>query len=174
MRGKGFGLCSLVVALALLVSCAAGTVNHTPAVTHTPVEDATLRFLHIWEEHGETMETIVHAIEEKNPGMKVEITTVGWDRLDHEITTAAASEDMYDVFFQFGSDIGSMHKRGLLMELDTYMDESWQNLFLDGALEEYRVDGALYGLPYRGSGVVMLYNRELFAQNGWSVPDTHH
>lgn len=172
MNGKAFGLLALVMALVMLVSCAAGSVKQTPTVTHTPVEDATLRFLHIWEEHSETMNAVVHAIEEENPGMRVEVSTVGWDELDRALTVAAGAEDMYDVFFQFGSDLGSMKQRGLLLELDPYMDEEWQNHFLDGALDEYRIDESLWGLPYRGSGVVMLYNRTMFAENGWSVPRT--
>lgn len=171
MRKKGVALIAFIAMLGLLAGCMRSKPTVTPAVTDDPGQEATLRFLHIWEEHSETMETIIRAIEQQNEGMHVEITAVSWDALNRTITTAYNADAMYDVFFQFGSDLGSMKKRGMLMELDSFVDEEWESNFIDGALEEYRIDGALYGLPYRGSGVVVIYNRDLFEQNGWTVPN---
>lgn len=172
MKKQCFVLLALCVMLGMLSGCVQSKPTVTPAVSGDPGQEATLRFLHIWEEHSDTMESIVRAVEQQNEGMRVEITMVGWDELDRTITTAYNSEYMYDVFFQFGSDLGSMKERGMLMELDSFVDEEWESNFIDGALEEYRIGGTLYGLPYRGSGVVVIYNRDLFEENGWTVPQT--
>jgi len=172
MKKVGMMLLVLLMVLGLLIGCAHSTPEVTPAVSSVPGQEATRSFLHIWSEHGETMENIVRAIEQQNEGMHVEITTVGWEELDRTVTTALNSGQMYDVFFQFGSDIGSMQQRGIVMDLETCVDETWEANFIDGALDCWRIDGTLYGLPYRGSGVVVIYNGDLFKENGWQVPET--
>ncbi|MGI5885045.1 MAG: ABC transporter substrate-binding protein [Candidatus Spyradocola sp.] len=132
----------------------------------------TIRFLHIWEEHEEEMEKIVRAVEEKNEGLRVEINTVDWNSVSREVQSAAASGNMYDVFFQYADELGSAHSQGLVLDLTPYMDETWQSTFQPGALEAYSVDGGIYGIPFRSSGVVVIYNKNLFARNGWRAPSS--
>ena len=172
MKKMGMMLLVLALVLGMLIGCVHSQPTATPAVSSVPGQETTLRFLHIWSEHSDTMENIVRAIEKQNDGMHVEITTVGWDELDRTITTAYNAEEMYDVFFQFGSDLGSMQQRGLLMDMEAQMDDAWEEHFIDGALDSWRIGDTLYGLPYRGSGVVVIYNRDLFDKNGWQVPET--
>ena len=51
----------------------------------------TIRFLHIWSEHEQTMEKIVRAVEEENEALRVEINTVDWSSVNREVQSAAAS-----------------------------------------------------------------------------------
>lgn len=167
-KNKGIVLGALCLAMTLAAGCAQ-TIQQ-PSMSDAAQDEYNVRFLHIWSEHEETIEHIIHGIEEKNEGLHVEINSVGWENLSRELSTSMASDDMYDVFFTYASSISSQQKEGLLLELDSYVDDQWAQVFQDGALEEYRVDGALCGLPYRGSGVVVIYNKEMFQQRGWRVP----
>lgn len=94
----------------------------------------TIRFLHIWSEHEQTMEKIVRAVEEENEALRVEINTVDWSSVNREVQSAAASASMYDVFFQYADEFGSAHSQGLVLDLTPYMDEEWAGGFQPGAL----------------------------------------
>ena len=132
----------------------------------------TIRFLHIWSEHEQTMEKIVRAVEEENEALRVEINTVDWSSVNREVQSAAASASMYDVFFQYGDELGSAHSQGLVLDLTPYMDEEWVSGFQPGALAEYTLEDGLYGIPFRGSGVVVIYNEDLFNRYGWRKPSS--
>lgn len=163
-RGKCFLLGALCLALTLTAACTSGAERARDNA------EVSLRFLHIWPEHSEVMEAIVRDIEEQNDGLQVDIDCVEWADLERTLSTAYASDSMYDVFFMYGNHVGSMQKQDRLLLLDEYMNEEWAQRFEDGALDEYRVDGQLYGIPYRGSGVVVIYNRDLFKRMGWRTP----
>ena len=169
-KGKGIVLGAICLALTLAVGCVETTEQ--PAASDAVQDENTIRFLHIWNEHEETMEHIVRSIEEQNEDLHVEINTVSWENLNKELSTALASDDMYDVFFTFATYVSSQQKQGMLLDLDEYVDEEWAQVFQDGALEEYRVDGSLCGLPYRGSGVVVIYNKDLFQRQDWREPQS--
>ena len=132
----------------------------------------TIRFLHIWSEHEQTMEKIVRAVEEENEALRVEINTVDWSSVNREVQSAAASASMYDVFFQYADEFGSAHSQGLVLDLTPYMDEEWAGGFQPGALAEYTLEDGLYGIPFRGSGVVVIYNEDLFNRYGWRKPSS--
>lgn len=72
----------------------------------------TIRFLHIWSEHEQTMEKIVRAVEEENEALRVEINTVDWSSVNREVQSAAASASMYDVFFNMETSSAARTARG--------------------------------------------------------------
>ena len=130
----------------------------------------TIRFLHIWDEHEQTMERLVRAVEQENEGLRVEISTVGWNTVGREVETAAASGNMYDVFFQYADELGSAVESGLALDLTPYVEEGWAQSFAPGALADYTVEDKIFGIPFRGSGVVVFYNADLFDRQGWRAP----
>ena len=156
-RAKIFLLSILCIALALTAACTPGAQEQSGEQTDA---EANLRFLHIWPEHSATMEAIVRGIEAQNQGLHVDVDCVDWADLERTLEATSASDSMYDVFFVFANKVGSLKKQGRLLQLDDELDEDWAERFVDGALDEYRVDGELCGIPYRGSGVVVIYNRD--------------
>ena len=109
---------------------------------------------------------------EENEALRVEINTVDWSSVNREVQSAAASASMYDVFFQYADEFGSAHSQGLVLDLTPYMDEEWAGGFQPGALAEYTLEDGLYGIPFRGSGVVVIYNEDLFNRYGWRKPSS--
>lgn len=51
-------------------------------------------------------------------------------------------------------------------------DAKWGGTFLPGALDAWRVDGRVYGLPVSYSCWTIFYNKRLFRAHGWSRPRT--
>lgn len=61
---------------------------------------------------------------------------------------------------------------GVLMELsDTPLLDSIQPTYLEMLNDLHGEDGQ-YGIPYTANANTVLYNTEIFAENGWSVPTT--
>ncbi len=161
-------LCSL-----LLLSACGCSGGPAPQASHTPAAskkgEGTIRLMHAYTGHEDAMEEMICSIEQ-NEGIAVELTAVPWSAVERELASALAAADMYDVFSLSSQSLERLHRQGLLLELDEFMDESWSADFLPGALEEYRVGGALCGVPFQGSGLVVLYNKDLFGSMGWREP----
>lgn len=169
-------ICALLAlsCITMVISgCAPGaTVQTTQTAPDAQEDGVTVRMLHIWPEHEDAMEKLVGAIQEKNTGLNVQISTTDWNSLNQALELAMSSGEMYDVFFQFASHVHSIEKEDMLFNLNSYMDDEWKNRFQPGALEEYTVDDGIYGIPFRGSGVVVIYNQDLFNRNGWKKPSS--
>jgi len=142
--------------------------------TTAVAEDITLRFIHIWPEHGATMEKSVKLIEEKY-GFNINMSVVPWNEITTTIQTSIASNDMYDVFFSWGGQIPGYNQLGAVLNLTPYLeaDPEWKNsLVTQTAWDDYRSDGDIYGIPFRGTGTFLVYNKTLFKEKGYAVPET--
>src|ERR1700722_14537206 len=51
-------------------------------------------------------------------------------------------------------------------------DARWQETFMPGALDGWRIAGGTYGLPLSYSCWTIFYNRGLFQAHGWTEPRT--
>jgi raffinose/stachyose/melibiose transport system permease protein len=70
-------------------------------------------------------------------------------------------------------------KAGKVLDLRSYLDgpnwegdARWGDTFLPGALDSWRVNGGIYGLPFAYSCWTIFYNRGLFRAHGWVEPRT--
>ena len=138
-------------------------------------EEVVVKFLHIWPEHAAVMDQSIAMIEEANPGLKVQTSVVPWNEVTKTVQTALQSGDMYDVFLQWGGQVAGYESIGLPLDLTPYFeaDQEWKNSFLNEAcLEQYSVGDKIYGIPFRGTGVFMIYNKTMFDEHGWTTPNT--
>ena len=137
--------------------------------------DKTLRFIHIWPEHGETMEKSVKLIEQKY-GFNIEMSVVPWNEIITTSQTAIASNDMYDAFFSWGGLIPGYYQINAVLNLQPYLDADpdWYNSLVSlKHWDDYKApDGDIYGIPFRGTGVFLIYNKTLFEEKGYAVPQT--
>jgi raffinose/stachyose/melibiose transport system substrate-binding protein len=64
-------------------------------------------------------------------------------------------------------------KAGQLLALDDFAEsEGWAEQFVPWALNLGKVDGKLYSLPAELETLVLFYNKTLFEEHGWAVPET--
>ncbi|HEY3757783.1 MAG TPA: extracellular solute-binding protein [Opitutaceae bacterium] len=62
----------------------------------------------------------------------------------------------------------------LLAGRDWENDDEWGRRFAPGALDNWRLNGRVYGLPVSYSCWSLFYNRRLFREHGWPLPEPHH
>lgn len=98
-----------------------------------------------------------------------ELTTIG------QLTdTAVSAGQAPDIIYADGPSSASQFARaGRTASLAAYTDKyDWSDKLLPWAYELSEVDGALTSVPTGYGSLVLYYNKEVFAQNGWSAPTT--
>ena len=64
-------------------------------------------------------------------------------------------------------------RAGQLLPLDDFAEQyGWDERFVPWALDLGRVDGGLYSLPTQQETMVVYYNKTLFDEKGWELPET--
>jgi ABC-type sugar transport system permease subunit/ABC-type glycerol-3-phosphate transport system substrate-binding protein len=75
-------------------------------------------------------------------------------------------------------DVWNLIEHDQVLALDEWLDEptdggqTWRQTFLPGSLNQYQKDGKTYGVPLVYVVWSVYYNKRLFRDNGWEVPQT--
>ena len=71
------------------------------------------------------------------------------------------------------SYVKEYQEAGMLENLDSYAAEfGWKDKLIPWAYSSGVFEGSLYAIPKTHESMVMLYNKTLFEENGWTVPTT--
>lgn len=114
----------------------------------------------------ETLAKMVEAFEAENPGIKVEVETIGFDDYFTQMQIRVAGGTAPDCYELNIENFAAYANKGQLAEISG-VDVSGLN---DTALSAFAVDGKQYGLPESFSNVVLIYNKDLFDQAGVDYP----
>lgn len=98
-----------------------------------------------------------------------ELTTIG------QLTeTSVAAGQAPDILYADGPSSASDFARAdRSLSLDDYAAEyGWEEKLLPWAYELSKVDGSLHSIPTGYGSVVLYYNKDVFAENGWTAPTT--
>ena len=166
----------VVVEILLILTASSVFATGSRQEGSTQAGTPTVDFIHIWPEHQETMETSVRLIQDRF-GFNINLSVVPWNQIVTTVQVALTSGDMYDVFFEWGSFTAGYVQMGALLNLQPYFnaDPSWRNSFISDSVFEdngFLVNNQIHGIPFRGTGSFMIYNRTLFNQRGYAVPNT--
>lgn len=92
-----------------------------------------------------------------------------------KLTTLMASDSVPDMFFTWELDYlkpfvngGKVYDMTALLDADTELKDSFQ----EGVLEPLTYDGKVYALPSQTTFTPMFYNKQIFTDNGLSIPTT--
>ena len=138
--------------------------------------DTTVSFLHKWPE-PENMayfKPAMEAFEAANPDIDVEMEAVADEPYKDKIRVLMASRQVPDVFFSWSGEFGKKFARGgRAYDITDYVyDGEWEKVFPEAALQPFKFEGRLYGIPINVDAKFMLYNTSLFEEHGIEVPET--
>ncbi|WP_237179103.1 extracellular solute-binding protein [Paenibacillus sp. MMS18-CY102] len=155
--------------------------TETPTTTDTPTEtkkDVTLKLRHTQIKETSKVrlkifQDVVAKTEQENPGLKIEME--GIDEVvnrDQKLKAEMAAGNPPDVFEVFGgADLNLYVKAGRMLDLTPIIEElGIKDKF--ASLDEFTVDGKVYGLPFGGYSEAIFYNKKMFADLGIAVPTT--
>ncbi|WP_139490857.1 extracellular solute-binding protein [Brevibacillus dissolubilis] len=174
---KNIALSAALLSLAVLSGCGSaatttensttdGAKEVTLSLRHTQIKETTKTRLKI-------LEDVVKQTETNNPGLKIELEGVDENvNRNQKLKAEMAAGNPPEIFEMFGgSDTQLYVKAGRLLDLTEFLETSGlKDQFVN--LEEFTVDGKIYGLPFGGYAEGVFYNKKLFQELGIEVPKT--
>jgi sorbitol/mannitol transport system substrate-binding protein len=115
----------------------------------------------------------------KPEGVKLNISVLPENDLRQRLTTEASTGGTtYDMFYIGPYEAQTWAKNGWLENLEPYfnaMSPAELTAFdrkdmIQGMVDSLALDGESYGLPFYGESSFIMYNKELFAKNGLTMP----
>lgn len=116
------------------------------------------------------LDNLIALFSEKHPEVIVEVEATDFSNFSATLKTKIAAGDAPDIIFGRPKGYMELVEAGQIADLS---DEAFLSQIADTALSSMKVDGKVYGLPMDVQSMGVFYNKELFAANGWQVPETY-
>lgn len=174
--------CAAACSISLLSGCGGSqsTSTNADATTAAPVENTSdakegqteITFT-VWDySTTDYWAVLVEAFEKENPDIKVKVTDIGGTDYDTKIPVLLSSGDTSDVITIKSMPIyTSLVEKNQLMPLDDMVASSGLDMSpYCGSDEGIKIDGKLYGLPFRNDYYLLYYNKTIFDNAGVPYP----
>lgn len=142
-------------------------------LTSTAHAETTISYL-MWgsPQEAEAWATVVKGFEAAHPEIKVNVEVADWDSYWQKLQVQVAGGTPPDVFAMDAPLYMDWQSRGVLMNLQPYLDK--EPGILDGVypvtLEAYKTADGIYGLPRDFQTIVLYYNKDMFDAGGVAYP----
>lgn len=116
---------------------------------------------------------VIEAYEDEHPNVNIDLILYSSTEIDKALTTALAGRDDIDIFVTNGGQyLAAKVDTGMAENLDSYITDSGLDTSIYGSDYENTLynDGSSYGLPYRNSVSLLIYNKDLFDERGVAYP----
>ncbi len=115
---------------------------------------------------------LVEAFEKEYPNVKVNVIEAPADDYSDKVAVMLSGDNDIDVvFIRDTASYTSMISKGQLSAIDDLISEKNIDLSVYGGMvEQYAVDGKIYGLPYRKDIWMLFYNKDIFDAAGIAYP----
>lgn len=109
----------------------------------------------------------------ENPNVTIEVEALDDEAYKTKFKAYASGSSMPDLVNVWGqpSFLDEVIAEGLLAELN--QDDYAEYGFLSGSLDGFSKEGKLYGLPRNTDVMAFYYNKAIFEEHGWKVPQTY-
>src|SRR5581483_7135356 len=122
-------------------------------------------------------EETARRFEALRPGVKINL--YGDPRIEAKVSVRVIDGNYPDATFAPYVPWPQIIRAGKVLDLRPWLDRPnwegdarWGDTFLPGALDSWRVDDRICGLPFSYSCWTIFYNKALFRAHGWSEPRT--
>jgi multiple sugar transport system substrate-binding protein len=156
----------ILISLLVLTVALAGCSSDSGSSADTLDEPVSIRLQIAWDTdsgRGQAIQKIVDAFEEQNENIDVEL--VGSAQNNQKLLTQILSGNAPEVLQVPYRDARSLGAEGAFLDLTETLGEESKN-FYDELVELGTVDGKLYGFPWLGHTIQLVYNKDLFEEAG--------
>lgn len=152
----------------MAVSMVAGIVGGS-GMTAAAEENVTLTVLAGQSTTDAGIEDMIdEALAEKYPNITLEWECVDWGNDFQPKMQQYMQSGLPDIMIGKAQDVATYAPQGILAPID----EEYLSAGLDAARENVTIDGTTYGMVYNALYQGVYYNKDMFAENGWEVPNT--
>ncbi|GIN72252.1 sugar ABC transporter substrate-binding protein [Bacillus sp. J14TS2] len=114
---------------------------------------------------GKMWDEIISSFEEETE-VKVNFEQIPWANRDQKILTALVANNGPDVFYAIPDQMPQYAEEGMLLELDSYLEDLDMNDFVETAIVSTTWKDKLYGLPILQEAYTFLYNVDIVKDIG--------
>lgn len=167
---------SAILSISLLGACASNKNNSTG--NNENASDGAKKptvTLHAAMQKHSSVEAVQKLLDqyEKETNVKVEFDVLPQEEIFSKTELAlASSSDQYDIIMTENMFIPKYAKAGWLTNLNDFITSSNLDVddFSQGFLNSLSKDGNRYAIPFYGESTMLMYNKEIFEQNGITAP----
>ena len=138
-------------------------------------KEKTIKFLHIWPEHSKVITKITNDFMAENKDVRVQILTSDYSNIGTTINTQILSQNLPDIFFYWAYGAQGYANNKVVLDLTPYLS-GWKESFInngDISWGSAKVGDGYYAMPWRQTANIMIYNKDMFEQEGWTIPTTY-
>ena len=117
---------------------------------------------------GDALKEMIAIFEKENPGIKVDLQTIGYDDYFTQLQSKVVGGNAADVFELNYENFVAYASQGALMDISSYLSDT--SGYNKTALSAFNYQGTQYGVPNSFSNCVMFYNKDLFDKAGVDYP----
>lgn len=116
---------------------------------------------------------VVAPLEKENSKITIDVSFRNPEDMERQVRLALQAQDAPDVISTNGpAFIPELAQAEFLADLDPYAEEgNWSDSLLSWAVDLGRVDGVLVAIPAQLETLGVFYNKSLFDERGWAVPE---
>lgn len=165
----------LMIGALLFAGCGVATPASPPVASDAPAAASSAAITYMmWGSPEElaVWEQIVADFEVAHPDIQVKVDVSDWDSYWEKLKTLYAGGTPPDVFAMDGPLYPDWVSRGVLLNLQPYIDQSPGMLdgFYPNTLTTYQGDDGYSGLPRDFQTIVLFYNKDMFDAAGVAYP----
>ena len=144
------------------------------ALTAPAFADKTVNVLYVSNNPGQVAiwEKIAKDYEAAHPGVKVDLKSLENEAFKAKLPTMLQADELRpDLFYSWGGGVmQAQDKAGFLKDV-TKDVASWESDLAPTAVDAFKVDGKVVGVPFQVGEVVFYYNKKLFEKAGVKAED---
>ncbi|MFH1904674.1 MAG: sugar ABC transporter substrate-binding protein [bacterium] len=164
----------VVISLSFFIVLGAVMINGCSRRLENSQKKVSIRwFIYADVSQGKIYRKMKDAFERSHPAIKVVLELCDWTSYEGKLLTMIVGNTAPDVFVTSIQNDTSFASKGILVNLDPYIEKSKFNIsdIFPQALEACRYNGHIYGIPKGVSTTALFYNKDLFDSAGVNYPD---
>ncbi|HJD46803.1 MAG TPA: extracellular solute-binding protein [Candidatus Mediterraneibacter norfolkensis] len=180
---KAVSLALIGTMMASLAGCGSTGGGTSDQAADSGTQERTIKVMTIWNEDvqggTQTLKALSDEYCAEHPEITVEIEVVAQTDMPSRLSVLAASGELPDLFIATDTaQSATFYEQGLIYSVDDFLEENGiQDIISEstrqGLINVQAAEGdELYTLPTEQNIEGFWYNKQMFEENGWEVPET--
>jgi multiple sugar transport system substrate-binding protein len=124
------------------------------------------------ESYRNAVQYVIDGFERQNPDVRIEITTIPWDKLPPKAYASYRAGVLPDLLSSTSSWFGSWTFEGIIQPVTDVISKIGEDEFGEGMLKSITIKGDRYVVPYNSCTHVVIYKKDWYEEAGLEKPHT--
>lgn len=172
MRRHGVAVVAAMVTILPLAACSTAADSPAPADADAACADGTTELTLLRAESNPPTDEFIEQWEANNPCITVTVQEVPWSELATKTQLIATESDAPDVIEVDAPNTQTFAAAGLLLPIDDYLPDGYQDEAVEASVSELSYDGRIYSTGMAQTTLGLYYNTDMLDALGITPPTT--